>query len=137
LAAALLSRGDSARAEQILWKIIADWPTYDDAYLALFQKYLAKGGPGQAIKILQNWLASDPDSINARLLQINVYVQQDRLDAAEASLHQPMAEEPDNPMVLAQASQFFAGLRRQGDFLKFLEEEHARHPDNRAVVEWL
>src|SRR5439155_14978697 len=106
LAASLMQRGEEARAEEILWKVVADWPTYDDAYLALFQKYLAKGGPGQALKILQNWLASDPQSVSARLLQINVYMQQDRLDAAESALNRLLRDEPDNPLVLAQGTQF-------------------------------
>jgi tetratricopeptide (TPR) repeat protein len=137
LAAALLNRGEQARAEQILWKIVSDWPTYDDAYLALFQKYLSKGGPAQALKVLQNWLASDPASVSARLLQVNVYMQQDRLDAAESALTRLMRDESDNPLVLSQASQFYAAVHRPGDFQKLLEEEHARHPDNRAAAEWL
>jgi tetratricopeptide (TPR) repeat protein len=137
LAASLMQRGEQARAEQILWKIVGDWPTYDDAYLALFQKYLGKGGPAQAIKILQNWLASDPNSVSARLLQINVYMQQDRLDAAETSLNQLLRDESDNPLVLTQASQFFAAAHRPEDFRKLLEDEVSKHPDNRAAVEWL
>jgi predicted Zn-dependent protease len=137
LAASLMQRGEQARAEEILWKIVADWPTYDDAYLALFQKYLGKGGPAQAIKILQNWLASDPASVSARLLQINVYMQQDRLDAAESALTHLLRDEGDNPLVLAQASQFFASAHRPADFRKLLEEEVGKHPDNRAAVDWL
>jgi len=137
LAASLIQRGDQARAEEILWKIVADWPTYDDAYLALFQKHLSKGGPAQAIKILQNWLASDPNSTNARLLQINVYMQSDRLDAAESALTQLLRDEPENPLVITQAAQFFAAVHRPADFQRLLEEQVAQHPDNRAAVEWL
>jgi tetratricopeptide (TPR) repeat protein len=137
LAASLMQQNQQARAEEILWKIVSDWPTYDDAYLALFQKYLSKGGPAQAIKILQNWLASDPASVSARLLQINVYMQQDRLDAAETALNHLLRDEADNPLVLAQASQFYSAARRPDDLRKLLEDEVGKHPDNRAAVEWL
>jgi len=135
LAASLMQRGEQAVLRKFSGRSSATgqpmtMPTRS------FPEISGKGGPAQAIKILQNWLASDPTSVSARLLQINVYMQQ-IVSMPPIGSDTSASRRRRQSAVLAQAAQFFAAAHRPADFRKLLEDEVTQHPDNRAAVEWL
>lgn len=137
LATALLNDGKDARAEQELWKIVSDWPTYENAYLALAARYPPERGRLLAAKVLQTWLAADPFNVSARQLQVTDLVRGGKLDLAETALNRLFRDEPDNSAVLALMRQFFTLTHRENEFIEKLEQQRARTPDNRTVVQWL
>lgn len=134
LAQSLSADGKGAEGERVLWKVVQDWPTYELAYQALFLKYLRGGDQKKANQVLASWLAADPFSTNARLIQAQWHHAQRRPDAAEATYSNLLREEPDNPMVLRDMRAFYASTGREEEFYRKLEEERSRHPDNAPVV---
>src|SRR5690606_20018348 len=64
---ALLIHGDVTRAEQILWQLVGEWPSFDDAYQKLFGLYISRRASNEAVKVIRTWLTADPTSIQARL----------------------------------------------------------------------
>lgn len=137
LAMALYADDKDRQAESLLWKITSDWPTYDEPYLTLFRRYIQGGSGRQAMKVMETWLAADPFSVNARLLQASLFLEARRFESAEAALTALFRDEPDNPAVLAEMNRYYARVGKLDDFVEKLEEERQRHPDNRAVVEFL
>ncbi|HLL89030.1 MAG TPA: tetratricopeptide repeat protein [Tepidisphaeraceae bacterium] len=130
-------QGFSSRAEQILWKLIGDRPTYEDAYAALFRHYLDQQQVQRALKVLNTWLGADPGSVNARLLQATLYQQGGRAEAAEDQLLKLFAEHPDSPEVLRGLFQLYGRTGRTDKFVGMLEDRVAKRPDDRAAVEFL
>jgi tetratricopeptide (TPR) repeat protein len=137
LATAQVGDGQDEQAEQTLWKILRVWPSYDEAYIVLFRRYLSKNAGAQALKVLQSWLAADPFNVNARLLQVTVLTQSDHLDGAETTLSNLFREEPDNPAVVAEMGRFYIRTKKVEDLVRKLEDERVKHPDNRVVVDAL
>ena len=137
LAQSLIADGKQAEAERVLWKVVQDWPTFELGYQALFLRYLRGGDHKQANQVLSSWLAADPFSTNARLIQAQWHHAQRRPDAAEATYTNLLREEPDNPLVLRDMRAFYASTGREEEFHRKLEEERARHPDNAPVVQAL
>lgn len=137
LAMALFAAGKSSQGEQALWKVISDFPSYDNAYMTLFRRYLNSGGDEgarQAVRVLQTWLAADPFSPNARLLQVAVFIQTGRSESAEQALLALFADDPENPAVVEQLSGSFAQAGKPGELQHRLEDEIRRHPANRIAA---
>ncbi len=137
LASALMASHKEPEAEALLWTMVERWPSLEEAYLMLFRRYLDRGQGPQAIKVLQTWLAADPRSVNARLVQINVFAQSGNEEVAESSLMSLFREESDNPAVVAEMTRFLVRGDREETLISRLEEERARRPDNQVVVETL
>jgi tetratricopeptide (TPR) repeat protein len=137
LAMALYADDKDQEAEQLLWKITSDWPTYDESYLTLFRRYVQQGSGRQAMKVLDTWLAADPFSVNARLLQASVFTEGRRFEAAESALNALLRDEPDNPLVLAEMNRYYARMGKLDAFVAKLEEQRERTPDNPVVVDFL
>ncbi|MGE5609457.1 MAG: tetratricopeptide repeat protein, partial [Bacillota bacterium] len=140
LAMVLLEQGKDLQAESLLWTIIGEWSSFDEAYLTLFRHYVKRGdrrSSEQAIKALQGWLAADPSSINARLLQATILMQSGRSDMAETTLLGLFHEEPGNSAAVAELYRFYTRINRPEQFISKLEEERTKHPDNRVAVEML
>lgn len=138
LARALAERKAFSKAEQMLWKLVSDYPAYDGGYQTLFNYYAQRRAPEQAIKVLQTWLASDPTSTNARLLQAGVLsTDPQTAPAAEKLLNELFQEQPQTPAVLSTMAAFYSRDGRKAALLAKLEGERRRHPDNRVVVEGL
>ena len=139
LLAAVASFGvnDDAHGEATLWKTLSDWPTFESAYTALFQHYLAKQTPEaarQAVKVLNTWLAADPQSVHARLLQANVFQKLARQPAAaETVLTSLFRDHPDDVETIAACRAYYGEGSRQ-KWIELLEAERERRPTSRAVV---
>ena len=136
-ALALQVTGEVDRAEQVLWKLIEQRPTCEDAYLQLFRSSLQREQPDRAIEVLRTWLRNDPASINGRILEATVYVQAKEITAAERTLNDLFAREPDNGDILAAMAAFYGQTGRMEEFIARLESHRAEHPENRTAVEQL
>ena len=137
LAMALFAEEKDREAEALLWKITSEWPTYDEPYLTLFRRYVQGGSGRQALKVMETWLAADPFSVNARLLQASLFMEARRFEAAEGALQALFRDEPDNPQVLAEMNRYYGRMGKLETFIGKLEEQRERNPDNRAVVDVL
>jgi tetratricopeptide (TPR) repeat protein len=136
-ASALIQQGQTARAEQTLWRIVNDNPTYDEAYAFLFQYYLNQQNGPQAIKVLQTWATADPTSVSARVVQANVYLQAKRPEAAKQLIEPLFDQYPDNAEVLSASQAFYAQTGQLDEYVKKLEDERTRNPQNRIAAEQL
>jgi tetratricopeptide (TPR) repeat protein len=134
---ALLRQKLDGRAEQTLWKIVSDWPTFEAGYRSLFEYYVERQSISQAMKVLQTWLAADPDSVLARITQVRVFVQARRPDAAEQVLLETFRQNPDDGLLLQFMQAYYDQMGRLRDFAQMLKKEWADNPENREVVEQL
>jgi tetratricopeptide (TPR) repeat protein len=138
LAAAVAGRqlGKDPQFEQALWKIISDYPLYEDAYAILFRYYADPdvGSLQQAMKVLSTWLGNDPQSTSARLVEASVDQQLGQTADAESILNQLFAQDPDNPEVLEGLRNFYTQARRLDAYLAKLEDHRAKHPQDTDVV---
>jgi tetratricopeptide (TPR) repeat protein len=136
-AAAQDELGHHRQAEQLLWKLVSDHPACELAFNALFTHYLGRSQIGSAIKVLSIWLATDPGSIKARILQITVNIQSGQPDVSRLLLSKLVDEHPDDPNVLPTAYFFYGQLNATDDFITHLEEAFSANPQNRAAAEVL
>lgn len=136
--AIVLSRaGNTARAEQLLWKIVSDAPGYEDGYLALYDLQLDQNQAIKAVNVLSKWIAADPTSVQARLHRAALMLQAGRFNAAETDLLALFQEQPENPEVLAALYTFYSREHRIEEYISKLEAERKAHPQNRQAVEQL
>lgn len=136
-ATALQATGEGDRAAAALWKLIQDQPTCDDAYLQLFRRYIDEQQFSDAIKVMQTWVANDPNNANAKILQSSVFLQAHQEAAAEQILNDLFEREPDNGDVLAALSAFYGQTGKIDQFIAKLEAQRTAHPENRTAIEQL
>jgi tetratricopeptide (TPR) repeat protein len=136
-AIALRLSGNSSKAEQLLWKVISDTPSYEDAYGELFGYYLEQGDPAKAVNVLAKWLTADPGNVHARVLRARLMQQGNRPDAAEAELLALFHDQPQSAEILLALYNFYSDAHRIEEYISKLEEERKTHPDNREAVEQL
>ncbi|HEU4598260.1 MAG TPA: tetratricopeptide repeat protein, partial [Solirubrobacterales bacterium] len=136
-ARALREAGDDRRAEQQLWKIVSDTPTYEDAYVELFRMYLDQGQPAKAVNVLGKWLAADPGNVDARVLRAQLMQRAGRTDSAEAELLDLFHDQPESPQILGALFQFYSATHRIEEYISKLEEERKARPGNREAVQQL
>jgi tetratricopeptide (TPR) repeat protein len=141
-ARAVRQQGNDARCEQLLWRLLSDWPQYEDAYYELLSVYLKRGAGDQAISVLQKWLTAIPTSVSARQLKAAIIENQaprqpEAIAAAEAIYIDMLNEQPENLEVLKPAEAFFRRHGKIDQFIERLEAVRAKDPDNREAVEVL
>ena len=129
--------GDAGKAESLMWKVVSDNPTYDDAYLDLFNEYLTRGEAGKAINVLGKWLAADPGNVRARVLRARVMHRAGQGMAAEAELLALFKDQPQSEQVLGAMYDYFFDARRVDELVQRLEEERRSNPANREAAERL
>jgi tetratricopeptide (TPR) repeat protein len=129
--------GEARRAESLLWKLVSDRPTCDAAYEALFAQYLQRGDTVSAVRVVSRWLAADPGSVNARLLQASVFRQSSHTDPAERVLDALVAEHPANAAVLGSLYVARVGSGQIDAFVAKLESLWAGNRANHAAGEML
>jgi predicted Zn-dependent protease len=134
---ALNVTGDTNRAENVLWKLAEQQPTCEEAYFQLFRAYLDRKQPDRAIEVLKNWLQNDPASVNGHILEATVFLEANKAKAAEQTLNDLFAREPDNPDVLSALASFYGRTGRMEEYITKLETQRSEHPENRTAVEQL
>lgn len=139
-ARAIYKKGDDARAEQLIWKLLSDWPQYEEAYSELFGLYINRRQVDPALNVLRRWLDANPASVDARLLEAAIYSQlgqSEGVQQAKQILQTLFAEQPDNAEVLRAMLNFYQHYASIDQFITKLEDERTRNPDNREAVETL
>jgi tetratricopeptide (TPR) repeat protein len=136
-ASALIAQNQRTKAEETLWRIVSDNPTYDEAYALLFQYYLGQQNATQALKVLQTWATADPTSVSARIVQASVYAQAKRPEAAKKLVDTLLDQYPDNVEVLNAAQSVYAQAGQVDAYAQKLEDERTKHPQNRVAAEQL
>lgn len=133
----LLLQNQDDRAEQLLKKLIVDYPRQEDAYGLLFSYYIRRQNPAQAVRVLQSWRSADPSSVQAQLLQAMLLIRTQHPGEAESILNRLFDDHPDDPEVLMALHQLYSQSSRLDQYIDRLEQERAQHPDNRNAVEQL
>jgi tetratricopeptide (TPR) repeat protein len=136
-ATVLHARHEDDKFERLLWKLASDHPSYEDAWESLFRFNMEKGAVNPALGVLNKWLAADPTSVSARLVQASVFLQADRPASAEKVLQQLLHEQEDNADVLALLQVLYKQTGHLDQYITTLQDLRARHPDNLAVVDRL
>jgi tetratricopeptide (TPR) repeat protein len=135
LAVAHRGAGDEAAFEQGLWKLVSDWPGFDDAYDALYALYSGRDADAAAGRVLSAWLAADPASVPARIAQLREQVSQGRLAAAQGLVQRLFADRPGDPRVLAVLRAIYGqGERTAAWLLMELQQLHAKDPGDMAAA---
>jgi len=136
LAQATVARatGNTSRYEQILWKLISDYPTASDPYEALLDYYVRQNSVPQAIKVMKAWISADPDNLSARLKEADIYLAGGQVATGEKLLLRLFEHNADSPELLATMRRTFTGSGKTNQLIDLLEQERAKHPDNRAAV---
>jgi tetratricopeptide (TPR) repeat protein len=109
-AADLHMLGDDAKAANLLWQVIGDHPLVRDSYMELYAMHEKKGEADEAARVLRYWLASDPDSIDARRLEAREEFRQRRFVEAERTLMELLRQHDADSEVLLAVKQFYSGL---------------------------
>jgi predicted Zn-dependent protease len=133
----LLLQNQDERAEQLLKKLILDYPRHEEAYGLLFSYYVRRQKPAQAVKVLQSWRSADPSNVQAQLFQAMLLIRTQHPDEAENILTRLFDEHPDDPEVLMALHQLYSQNGRLDQYIDRLEQEREQHPDNRNAVEQL
>ncbi len=136
-ATAARATGNSAKFEQLLWKLISDYPTAEDPYESLLGYYIGNGSIPQAIKVLRAWLAADPESVKARVIEASIYIQGKQTALAEQSLLKMFARYSDDNELLQALRDLYAATGKVQTYIDLLEAERIKRPDNRAAVAML
>jgi predicted Zn-dependent protease len=128
--------GKDAKFEQLLWKLVSDYPLYEDGYAILFRYYADPdvNALNQAMKVLSTWLGADPQSLSARIVEASVDSQLGQDRDAERILQRLFTEDPDNPEVLEGLRAYYAHTGHLDQFINQLEEYRAKHPQDTDVV---
>ncbi|HEV2293032.1 MAG TPA: tetratricopeptide repeat protein [Tepidisphaeraceae bacterium] len=137
LATATRAAGDTARFEQILWKLISDYPTAADPYETLLNYYISSAAAPQAIKVLRAWLAADPESVNARVIEANIYLSGKQTALAEQSLLKLFERHSDDAELLNAMRNLYGATGRIEKYIDLLEAERVKRPENRASIAML
>ena len=135
LAVAARGAGDEAAFERTLWKVVSDWPGFEDAYDALYSLYEGREADAQAAKVLATWLAADPASVGARLAQVRDQLRAGRVGATQALVQRLFADEPGDPRVLALLRAIYGqGERSLAWLIAELQQRHAGNPGDLAAA---
>jgi predicted Zn-dependent protease len=136
-AAALHDNNRDGEAEQILLQLAQQQPRNDDAWEGLFQFYLAQKEVDPARRVLAQWLAADPASVSARVLEADLTAQDGNLVEAENMLLKLFADHSDNRDVIVLLVNLGRRTGHLDQFIAQLEQLRHREPGNLAVTEWL
>jgi tetratricopeptide (TPR) repeat protein len=132
--------GKDEQFEQLLWNLINEYPLYGESYATLFDYYYGDADVGQfsqAMKVLSTWLATDPQSISARVLDASLNNRVGSTAQAQTKLQRLFDEDPDNLEVLQAMEVCYIQANQLGDFVRILETYHAQHPQDTVIAERL
>jgi tetratricopeptide (TPR) repeat protein len=133
-AQALRTAGDTAKFEQVMWKLLSDAPSFDDAYATFYAYFSDAGSERQAERVLNTWLIADPFSTSARILQAARNFREGRLDAARDLIGKLLEERADDPTVIRSAYSFYSRTGKTDGLITTLEQNLHSHPGNIAAL---
>jgi predicted Zn-dependent protease len=136
-ASALHSGGQDSDAEAIFRKLVGHNPLYGQAWESLFQFYLMQQNIDAARRVVADWLAADPSSVQGRVLEADLVAENGDPNGSEQLLLKLFDDHEDDPDVI---SALVSIGRRTGHLEQFLGRLDAicrREPANEAAVESL
>jgi len=134
---ALFESKEDVKAEQLLQKLVVQQPQFDDAWESLFGLYVQRKQTDDSRKVLSQWLAANPASVRARILQSNFAADAGAFDEAEAILLRIFADHDDDPDVISALLAVGQRTGHQDQFIKRLDDLRLREPRNATALEWL
>jgi tetratricopeptide (TPR) repeat protein len=128
--------GHDAAFEQDLWKMTADYPQFEESYIALFQYYVdaTTASQEEAARVLSTWLDNDPKNVTARVSQATLDSRLGQTREAEAELLRLFDEDPDNTEIYPGLRLFYTEINRQDKLISKLEETRANRPKDVEIV---
>jgi len=134
-AAALDGMHQTARYQQVLRNLVAQYPRFTEAWEALHDSFVNSGQQAQAQAVLAQWLAADPSNPSARLFQAQWDFRLGHAELADERMTRLLDDEPENPQVLANAQSIYSQLDRTDVFLSRLQHLHEQQPGNLTIVD--
>ncbi|HUB24075.1 MAG TPA: tetratricopeptide repeat protein [Tepidisphaeraceae bacterium] len=134
---ALHAGGDDSDAEPILKKLVEQNPLFGEAWESLFQFYLLQQNIEGARRVVADWLAADPSSVQGRVLEADLVAESGDPNGAEQLLLKLFEDHEDDPDVI---SALVSTGRRTGHLEQFLDrlaDLVRREPANETAVDWL
>ena len=128
LAVAARGAGDDAAFEQALWKLVSDFPGYDEGYEALYSLYDSREAAGATARVMSAWLAADAQGVPARLAQVREALKAARPAAAQGHAQRLLADRPGDGRVLALLRAMFAQGPPLDWLVSELQRRHAAAP---------
>jgi len=133
----LRASGQLDKAEQQLWKIVSDFPTFQGGYQSLINLYIEKNNGQQAQRVLTMWLSADPEGSQAKLYEAAMYRLAQQMAASEGILMELLRREPWNSDVLSNVRGFFQTQNKPDEAIVKLEDARTRNPKNRLILNQL
>jgi tetratricopeptide (TPR) repeat protein len=133
-AVATREAGDKPKFEQLMWKLLSDRPTFEDAYSTLYAYYGEAGSEAQADRVLTMWASAAPYSASARLLQGARFFRAGRNDAAEQAIAKLLEERADDQGVIRTAYALYTRSGKIDTLISTLEQRVRERPGNVAAV---
>lgn len=134
-AVSLFRANQTQKFEQAMWKLISDYPAFDQGYLLLIGHYTQSSAAGPALKVVNTWLANDPTSVGARLEQADALIATRQEAAAEVLLADLADETDSDPAVLNKMRLAFAQSGRMERFLEELGRRRRAVPKNGNLIQ--
>jgi tetratricopeptide (TPR) repeat protein len=133
-ALAVREAGDKPKFEQLMWKLLSDRPTFEDAYSTLYAYYGEVGSDTQADRVLAMWTSAAPYSPSARLLQAARFFRTGRNDSAEELITKLLDERGDDSGVLRTAYALYSRSGKLDALVAALEQSVRARPGNIAAA---
>jgi tetratricopeptide (TPR) repeat protein len=133
-ALAARAAGDVPRFEQLLWKLIGDWPQYDDGYETLYAHYVQSGAGPQADKVLSTWQSADGQSVSCRLARVRRYFAAGNPSVGEKLLLETFDDAPDHPQVHLFLEALFRETDRVDNLADRFRTKLADNPADLTIV---
>jgi tetratricopeptide (TPR) repeat protein len=133
-ALAVREAGDRPKFEQLMWKLLSDRPTFEDAYSTLYAYYGEAGSDTQADRVLTMWTSAAPYSPSARLLQAARFFRTGRNDSAEQLITKLLEERGDDSGVLRTAYALYSRSGKVDTLVAALEQSVRARPGNIAAA---
>jgi tetratricopeptide (TPR) repeat protein len=130
-AVALRSVGETAKFEQLMWKLLSDHPAFETGYSVLYGYYAeTTGADAQADRVLNQWLLGAPYSVTARVLQAARHYRAGRSDAARDLISKLLDEQGDDEDVLRTAFTLYTRSTQTDALIALVEKNVREHPAN-------
>lgn len=133
-AMALRGAGDGAKFEQLMWKLLSDHPSSEDAYATLYSYYTDTGAEAQADRVLSTWMSAIPYSTSARVLQVARAFRAGRPEAAQDAINRLLDERPGDAGIIRTAYAVYSKSSNTDALITRLEEAVRAEPGNVAAL---
>ena len=133
-AASLRDAGDFAGFERAAWKLVGEWPRFENGYEGLYRHHDARGEAAQAAKVLGAWVTADGGNVSARLLEVREYLRLGQPRAAVTLMGRLLSSHPEDGRVLVSARALYTQAGQLDAFVADLQQRHSKQPANLVIA---